>query len=673
MALRMATSMVALVSALALAGCATQGSGRAGGGTAWPMIGGDYANQRFAGQTQINRDTVARLGGAWTADLPANARATPVMVDGTLFVTAVSEVVAIDAATGARRWTYKSDAPIQGINKGVAVGGGKVFAGLADGRLLALDQKTGQKLWLQLVGDDLPDRPDLAGNPYQPRTGQLVTAAPAYIDGMVLASLAGGDYGVPGRVTAFDAATGKQLWHFNVIPGPGEFGHDTWPAGSDVWKSGGGAVWMNPVIDRAQGLLFFGIGNPVPQWGGEVRKGDNLFTDSVVALDLKTGKRRWHYQFVRHDIWEQDVGTPLVLIDAKVAGKMQKAVAIVRTDGWLFLLDRATGKPVWPVEERAVPQNPRLFTAPTQPFPIGAEQLGPNCAPVDMMAPGFKPGCFYDPIDVDQPNVLTRVKTARAAAPAYSPQTGYLYVTGGVLPFWIHRMEDPRFFGVGDAPGIKSYGLVAAFDVATNKIAWQKRVPLPVENGSGVLATAGGLVFHGEPDGTVQAYDAKTGETVWQFQTGAAVDGPLSSYEVGGRQHLAVIAGNKLWSFALDGKVAPGSPPLVPSPVSKIAGRIVATDQVSMAAPVADMGLNNVAEQMNEYAFKPLRIRVKEGAKVTFTNNGKETHEAIAMDGSWHSGPIAPGKSGTVTFTKKGTWVYQCKDHPWSYAEVTVE
>jgi len=220
---------------------------------------------------------------------------------------------------------------------------------------------------------------------------------------LVISGLANGDYGLDGRIVALDAKTGKQLWRFNTIPAPGEAGHDSWPA--DTMRNGKRAaarVWgeqARSIPRSASSISASAIRSR--QWGGELRGGDNLYTDSVVALDIKTGKPRWHYQVVHHDIWEQDLGTPMVLYDTMLDGKLRKGVAAMRTDGMLFLLDRATGKPIFPVEERPVPQDPRLKTAPTQPFSKGADQLGPKCEPKEQIPPASRPMCEFEPINYD--------------------------------------------------------------------------------------------------------------------------------------------------------------------------------------------------------------------------------------------------------------------------------
>lgn len=641
-------------------------------GRNWPAIGGDLGNRQYSSLAQINRDNVKSLGGAWVHEFDGEkSRATPVVADGLMFVTAGPHVYAFDPKTGQQMWRYQPDTPPFGLTRGVAVGEGLVFVGLMEGRVIALDEKTGALAWSQAIAEQ--PAPGATG-------GQWIGGSPTYVRGLVIVGLSGARAPVErndGRIVALDARTGKIVWAFHVVPAPGEKGHETWPQDSEMWKHGGGAVWMTPAADPDLGLVYLGTGNPIPELGGEVRAGDNLYTASVVALDLRTGRLRWHYQTTHHDVFEQDLGTPLVLYDAKVDGKARKAVGVMRTDGYLFLLDRVTGKPIQPVEERAVPQDPRQKTAPTQPFPVGADRIGPDCVEKDMVPAGFALGCYFDPIAIDRPNLMTPLLATRASPMAYSPDTGYFYAAAAVAPLWLSRWEDPFVFsgdGAPSIPGVKNYGILAAIDSRTDKIVWQKRMPAKIEGGSGATATAGGLLFHGEPDGNLQAYDVMTGDLLWQFQTGSNESGPAAIYQVDGEEYVAVQASSALWAFKLGGTVQPLPAPPPPPTVTNFRGRVEATDRIAMSAVFDDnRGISKVLHYTNEYAFKPVRAKIKAGAKVTWTNNGKEAHDAAAADGSWSTGEIPPGGSATVTFDKPGTYTYVCKDHPWSYGQLIVE
>ena len=643
-----------------------------GAGKDWPAAGGDLADDHYSTLTQIDTKTVKQLGGAWVHQFDGErSRGTPVVVDGKMFVTAGTHVYAFNPGTGELLWSYKPATPPIGLFKGVAVGQGLVYVGLMEGVVIALDEKTGMPVWSQAIAEQAA--PGGQG-------GQWVAGAPAYVDGMVIVGLSGARSPTDrndGRVVGLDSKTGTVRWTFHVVPGPGEPGHDTWPADSDIWKRGGGAVWATPAVDPTLGLVYVGTGNPIPELGGEVRAGDNLYTAAVVALDIRTGKLRWYYQTTHHDIYEMDLGTPLVLYDAKVKADTRKAIGVMRTDGYLFLLDRANGKPVLPVEERPVPQSARLKTAPTQPFPAGADQVGPNCVGKDIVPAGFAPGCYFDVVDSDRPNLITPTATMRSSPMAYSPATGMFYGAGAIAPIWMQRWDDPFVFsgdGVNGVPGVKFSGILGAIDAKTDKIVWQKTTPYRIENGSGVTATAGGLLFHGEPDGNLQALDARTGDLLWQFQTGADESGPAAVYQAGGQEYVAVVASGSLWAFKLGGTVQPLPAPPPPPTESAFRGKVEATDHIQISATLTDnRAIVKTLNYTNEYTYKPLRAKVQAGATVTWTNAGKLPHSATAVDGSWTTGEIAPGQSATVKFDKPGTYTYHCTDHPWSYAQLVVE
>ena len=643
----------------------------------WSAAGGSWSNDRYSTLRQITPGNIGRLGGAWVRKLEGEtSRSVPVVAHGRMFLTAGRHVYALNPKDGATLWTHEAPIPPSFQFKGVAVGGGLVFYGTADARIVALDAATGALRWSTPIGDEGVQRGEGEGIAALTLTGQYISAAPVFANGLVISGLSNGDFSIRGRVVALDARTGRQVWRFDTIPGPGEFGHDSWPQDGDLWQRGGGGSWSTPAVDGELGMVYFGVGNPVPQWGGELRPGDNLFTGSIVAVDLKTGKYRWHFQAVHHDIWDADLGTPVVLYDALVRGRPVKALAAMHTNGFLFLLDRRTGRPVHPVEEVPVPQNPRLFTHPTQPFPVGADMIAPRCLPRDAVPEGFEAKCLYDPIDFDMPNAMYPVMATRAAPLAYSPDTRYVYAAASIWPYWVQRFEDPRFFrGSGGAgvPGKKYSGILAAIDTRTNKIAWRREVPYEIQNGSGFTATRGGIAFHGQPDGAFQAYDAASGELLWQFQTGSPQNGPASVYEIDGEQYVAAVSDQAVWAFKLGGTVAPlpATPP--PRTESAWSGRVANSDRVALSTRVQDSGLEKLREAVDEYAFEPQRTRVKRGAKLTFTNQGRQAHEIRAVDGSWSTGLLQPGQSAAIAMDRPGSFTYQCHEHKWSYGQVIVD
>ena len=651
-------------------------------GSSWPLWGGDAANTRFSPLTQITPRNVSSLGGAWVAHLNGEfVQAAPVASGGLVFVPTVAQhLYALNAKTGQVVWRYQSDVDRRNVGvsppRGVALGEGLVFLPQGDTRLVALRQATGEVVWSRKIGDE------------NPPARQSINAAPLYVQGLVISGLAGGDAGIRGRVTALDAKTGTEVWRFYTIPGPGEFGHDTWPRTGDAWQRGGGAVWTTPAADADLGLVYFNTGNAWPDFVGDNRAGDNLFTASVVALDLKTGTYRWHFQLVHHDIWDMDAAMSVVLFDTMINGQPRKAVATFRPDGYLFLLDRQTGRPLYPVQERSVGQEPRQKTSATQPYPVGADQVVPNCVSKDVAITGFELGCFFDPYYHDRPNLLVPLNGTRHAPMSYAPPTQYFYSVADVHPYQITQREDHRGPGgaIRNPPGVKSYGLLTATDSRTNKTVWQKRLPYRAAFGGGVLTTASGLVFLGQPDGNFQAFDARTGERLWQFQTGYGADGAATAFAVDGEEYVALTAGGSnftggargdaVWAFKLNGTVSSLPAPTPPPAVQSFAGPVANTNRVELGPTqtAVMLGASGFGDPSNDdYTASPVRIKVTAGTTVTWTNTGTSIHGAVARDGSWRTGPIRPGASASVKFDRRGTFAYVCEEHPWTIAELIVE
>jgi alcohol dehydrogenase (cytochrome c) len=645
-------------------------------GAEWAAPGGDWGATRYSTLDQINASNVSRLGGAWSIELPdRQASKAPIIVTGgkMFVVSSTGTIFALEPATGKKLWTFKPDMPFSG-SRGVGVGDGLLFAGLRDSSVIAISQQTGDIVWRHQRDADIP--------------AQGISSAAAYGNGVVVSVVSGGDNFARGRAFGLDAKTGMRLWNFEVVPGPGEPGHETWPQDSDMWKYGGGALWTTPSVDADLGLVYLETGNAVPQWGGELRPGNNLYDNSVVALELKTGKMRWYYQLVHHDIWEHDVSTPLVLYDADVAGRTRKLMAAMRTDGIMFYLDRETGKPVLPVEERPVKQDAFLKTSPTQPFTVGADRVGPGCADKNMLPPGFVAGCYFDPITIGSPNLYMPHMNMRQTPMAYSPQTRYLYASVCINAAWIRRAESPWVFvRPTRLPGQQQFGLMAAVDSRNGKVVWQKRVPYAgCEGGGGATATAGGLVFHVEPDGEFQAYDAKSGALVWHFQTGEVGigggagpgGGSAVSYSLDGTQYIALTMNHRVWAFTLGGTVAPLPAPTPPPTSIQWEGRV----EEPTSAPTIQLGtvqsFNVVTagrreEWRNEDGIATPRVKVKTGAAVTFKNTTQTARTIAARDGSWTTPAIPPGASASVTMTKSGTFEYVCKERPWSFGQLIVE
>ena len=493
---------------------------------AWLKAGGNLYSQNFSPLTQINRQNVANLKAVWRARLDGSGigakysgEAQPVFYQGVVYiVTGADDVFATSVATGEVLWKYHADldSSISTVccgwtSRGLALGEGKVFVGQLDGRLVALDQKTGESVW------------SIQAERWQ--EGLTITAAPLYYDGEVIVGFAGGENGTRGRVKAFDSKDGRLIWTFYTIPGPGEFGHDTWPQDNDVWEHGGASVWQTPAVDPDLGLIYFTTGNPGPDFNGRIRRGDNLFSVSMVAVEVKTGKYRWHFQQVHHDIWDYDSPNPVMLFDLMLNGRLRKAAAEASKTGWVYILDRITGKPLIGIEEKPVLQEPRQLTSPTQPFPRG-DAFVPHeidIAPEDY--PLVNRGRIFTPFWAD--GVVAKPSPRGGAnwpPSSYDPASNYYYVCGtdsiNLFKGGVENQEMPRAgerflggaFGGSPLPGT---GIFAALDMKTNRLVWQQAWKDSCYSGS--MTTAGGLVFVGRSDGRLTALDSSSGKRLWEF------------------------------------------------------------------------------------------------------------------------------------------------------------
>jgi alcohol dehydrogenase (cytochrome c) len=571
----------------------------------WLTNGGNLFNQRFSPLDRINRSNVGQLKGVWRTHLNGSGlgpqfsgEAQPLIHDGRIYIaTGANDVFALDAAGGTILWQYSArlDPKVSTVccgwtNRGVALGDGKVFFGALDGRLIALDMRTGKEAW-SVQAERWQD-------------GFSLTSAPLYLDGVVITGFSGAEYGVRGRLKAFDAKSGKLLWTFFTIPAPGETGSDTWPKNSNAWQRGGGTVWQTPAADPELGLIYFSTGNASPDFNGAVRAGDNLFTSSIVAVEAKTGKYRWHFQQVHHDIWDYDAPNPVILFDARIDGRLRKGVVQVGKTGWAYILDRETGKPLIGIDERPVPQEPRQATAATQPYPRG-DAIVPQ--QVDIPPEGYQlvnGGRIFTPFFGNEGLIASPSLYGGANWPpsAYDPSSQRLFVCASDVP--------GNFIGGGDnsepAPG-KEYlggkvgfaplprtGILAALDITTNKLVWRQR--WMDQCYSGVVATAGGLLFVGRNDGRLTALNSDTGMKLWEFQTGAGMNSTVSVFERDGKQYVvAYSAGNLLggstkgdsvWLFALDGTLPPAKErDTQPVPAVAATGAAAAT-----AAPTSTLG-----------------------------------------------------------------------------------
>jgi alcohol dehydrogenase (cytochrome c) len=651
---------------------------RSSPGKDWVTNGGDLTNQRYSTLKQIDTTNVKQLKGSWMTRLKGSGvggkysfEASPLVKDGIMYViTGNDDVFALNAKTGEILWEYWSgiDQKISTVccgwvNRGLAMGEGLLFFGQLDAQVVALDMKTGKVKWKMPIE--------------RWENGYTITSAPLYYDGLVYSGISGGEFGVRGRLTALDAKTGEIRWRWHTLPGPGEFGSDTWPPGTDHSMRGGATIWNTPALDPQLGLVYFATGNCGPDYDGSMREGDNLFCASMVALKAKTGEYVWHFQQVHHDIWDYDAASPVVLFDTVIDGKPRKGIAEAGRTGWVYILDRTNGKPLIGIEERPVPQEPRQKTAKTQPYPKGDATV-PQCA--EPMQ-GFKAGCIFEPFwetpVMVQPSGLGGTNWSPVP---YSPDTGYFYVPGTVRAGSFARFGDTfrlgqRYVGGTQAApiGTQMSGTFTAIDSRTNTIVWQHKTPYRLGGGGGSTVTAGGLVFRGEPDGNFLALDAKTGQELWRFQTGFGADAPPVVYEVDGEQFVVIATGGNqlqgsaygdaVWAFSLKGQLGPLWPP---PPPPTVAGPI---GPIATGVDTIRMGGNNV-----EYSFVPGRVRIKAGTALNFTNVGDLPHGATAwQQGDWDTGVLPKGQAKSITFTKPGVYYYICTPHPWMYGQVIVE
>ena len=471
----------------------------------WLLSGRAYDNQRYSPLTQINARTVKHLVPVAIAQTgyTASFETTPLVVNGVMYATTPmvnkkQALIALNAVTGQTLWKYEYTDGFNQIccgpvNRGATVGNGKVFFLTIDDHLVAVDAKTGQEAWKDEVAN--------------PQAGYSETMAPTFYDNMVLIGSAGGEWPIAGFVAAYDANSGKELWRWHST---GD--HASWSG--DSWKTGGGMTWTTPAVDPERGLLIFATGNPNPDLNGSGRLGDNLYTDSIVALHIKTGKLAWYYQEVPHDVWDYDAVSNVVLFDTMDHGKMVPAAGEAGKTAWFYIVNRDTGKLIRKSE--AFDQQKNMFSQPTD-------------KGVDML-PGANGGSEWSP-------------------PAYSPLTHMVYILGmNQLMTFTNEKDSPATPGqirlgstFKNVKGGLQDGTFTAIDVNSGKIVWDQHLPQPMMGGA--LVTAGNLAFTGEGNGSFDAFDAKTGEKLWNFNLGAGVNAPPIAYEVNGKEYIAVAAG----------------------------------------------------------------------------------------------------------------------------------
>jgi len=492
----------------------------------WLTYGKNYSGWRYSGLAEINTATVSRLAPRWIYQTgqAGSPETTPLVFGARMFVTESSNHAdVLDLLTGKQIWHYHKASP-QGLsmccgeqNRGFAALGGKLFKLNIEATLVALDARSGAVLWEKQIEDY--------------KRGFTATGAPLVVKNKVVVGIAGAEFGTRGFIDAYDANTGDRIWRFYTVAAKGEPGGNTWDG--DAWQRGGGSSWITGTYDPDLNLIYWGTGNPGPGLDGDVRAGDNLYTCSLVAIDADTGKLKWYFQFTPHDTHDWDAVADPVLIDMMVNGRKVKTVVQADRNGFFYALDRTNGKLL-----RAAPYTEMTWT--TGLDADGRPKLVPGLDPSEdgtKVCPGLGGGHNW-------------------SATAYSPQTQLVYFgsTNGCGLFYRNRQEfhQGQWYQASTeatVPNEPSTGAVVAIDPATAETRWRFEMVTPTS--SGMLTTAGGLVFTGDGQGYLVALDARTGKPLWHFQTGGSIKAPPITYTLNGKQQIAIAAGSSMMTFAL--------------------------------------------------------------------------------------------------------------------------
>ncbi|MGH9720096.1 MAG: pyrroloquinoline quinone-dependent dehydrogenase, partial [Bryobacteraceae bacterium] len=491
----------------------------------WLTYSGNYSGHRFSPLRQITPANASRLRVKWVYQYRnGRTEVSPLVVDGVMYLTGPNTAAAVDARTGRNLWTWERPIPrdLQTIgfgrtNRGAAILDDTIYVGTLDSYLVALDAKSGVERWATQVADY--------------KVGHCITGAPLAIRGKIIVGHSGGEAGVRGFLDAYDAKTGRRVWRFWTIPGPGEPGHDTWAG--DSWKTGAGSTWVTGSYDPGLDLVYWGTGNPGPDWNGDARAGDNLYTCSLIALDGATGKLRWHFQFTPHDTHDWDSTHVPVLFDAVVRERPRKLIANANRNGFYYVLDRTSGE-----------------------FLVGAPYAKQTWA--EGLDDRGRPKVIAN-TEPSEPGTLVWPSLQGATnwfSPSYNPIARLFYVSVREMSAVYYKREavyKPATFFAGGGEraldGDKAWGAIRALDAGTGKQRWEFRLHQPPW--SGVLATAGGLVFAGSDEGNFFALDALTGKPLWDFQTGGPVAANPISFQVDGEQRVAIAADRALFVFGL--------------------------------------------------------------------------------------------------------------------------
>jgi alcohol dehydrogenase (cytochrome c) len=496
-------------------------------GANWLSYNGDYSGRRYSSLDQVNPANVSQLRAQWVfhSPVPSVLEATPAVVNGVMFVTAANDTFAVDAQTGRVIWHYSRaisegliDDAAQHVSRGVGLWRSRVYAETDNAHLLCLDGRSGHLLW------------DVA---YAPAGNYGATSAPLVVGDKVLVGTSGGDDGVRGFLAAFDARSGKLAWRFWTIPAPGEPGSSSWPG--KMYLRGGGTTWMPGSYDPELKTLYWATSNPSPDFDGSVRPGDDLYTDCVLALDVDTGKLKWHFQFTPHDLFDYDATETLVLVDANYKGQPRKLLLQADRNGFVYVLDRRNGQ---------------FLSATRFANKLNwAKGIDAQGRPVRTEVQPAEKGARICPSYAGATNWFS---------PSYNPATGFLYFLA--LDDCEMYFRKPQAFvrgrtyystGVRRIPGEQGKKSLVAYDLASGKIEWRYTQIGKGYSAGGTLTTAGGLVFFGDDANSFEAVDARTGAPLWHFNTGQSMHASPMTYAVNGKQYVAIAAGSDLFAFAL--------------------------------------------------------------------------------------------------------------------------
>jgi alcohol dehydrogenase (cytochrome c) len=505
----------------------------------WLNYSGGYLSQRYSPLGQITPANVANLEQKWVFQARSLEKfeATPLVVDGVMYtVQAPNDIVALDAATGRIFWIYSYSPAPQArlccgrLNRGLAILGDTLFMGTIDAHIVAVDAKNGHLLWNTKIAD--------------PLAGYSITLAPLVVKDKVIVGTAGGEYGIRGFLAAYDVLTGKEAWRFNNIPGPGEKGHETWAG--DSWKHGGASVWVTGSYDADSNLTYWGIGNPGPDWGSDMRLGDNLYSDCVVALDADSGKLKWYFQFTPHDDFDFDSVQVPVLADVDWNGARRRVLLWANRNGFFYVLDRTTGeflrgapfaKVTWAkgLDERGRPMR----EANMSPTPEGKRIYPGNQGATNWYSPSYSPhtGLFYISTWDNYYSIYMKDKVDFGE--------GRLF-TGPLPKSPVAMLRPPQITSRAEEDG---YGAIRAFDPQTGERKWEFKLTDVTD--SGILTTATDLLFVGGREGYFMAMNARSGELLWKSVVGGQVAAGPMSYSVNGKQYVAISAGNSLFVYGL--------------------------------------------------------------------------------------------------------------------------